>query len=102
MTKEEIQEYLDRVDELGERLTGEDRDTYAWLIYGYNACAKMLHDTEEELEDCKKKIEEAIKYNEDLCKIYDCGMELSNAQTNLVILKGTEVESDEHLQDNVN
>lgn len=32
-------------------------------------------------------ISEAIIYNEELCQIYDCGMELRNAETNLLILK---------------
>ena len=88
MEREEILKYFDRVDDLFERLDDNDKETLHWLIFGYNECARILNETEEELEDYKKRINEAIKYNEDLCKIYDCGMELSNAQTNLVILKG--------------
>lgn len=36
MNKKEIKDYLKRVDELETKLTGEDKETYAWLIYGYN------------------------------------------------------------------
>lgn len=56
MNKEEIKEYLKRVDELWNKLTGEDKETYAWLIYGYNKCAKLLNETEKE----NKKYKEAI------------------------------------------
>lgn len=54
MNKEEIKDYLKRVDELGNKLIGEDKETYAWLIYGYNQCAKLLDETEQQ---CKKQKE---------------------------------------------
>lgn len=54
MDKEEIKDYLKRADELGAKLTGEDKETYAWLIYGYNQCAKLLNETEQQ---CKKQKE---------------------------------------------
>lgn len=54
MDKKEIKDYLKRVDELGTKLTGEDKETYAWLIYGYNQCAKLLNETEQQ---CKKQKE---------------------------------------------
>ena len=60
MTKEEIKDYLKRVDELGAKLTGEDKETYAWLIYGYNQCAKLLNETEQQ---CKKQKEVIDKIN---------------------------------------
>ena len=60
MSKEEIKEYLKRVDELGTKLTGEDKETYAWLIYGYNQCAKLLNETEQQ---CKKQKEVIDKIN---------------------------------------
>lgn len=41
----------------------------------------------EQLEKYKNIVDKAIKYNKELCELYDCGMELSNAQTNLVILE---------------
>ena len=41
----------------------------------------------EQLEKYKNIVAKAIKYNKELCELYDCGMELSNAQTNLVILE---------------
>ena len=54
MSKEEIEEYLKRIDELGNKLTGKDKETYAWLIYGCNKCAKLLNETEQQ---CKKQKE---------------------------------------------
>lgn len=54
MYKKEIKDYLKRVDELGAKLTGEDKETYTWLIYGYNNCAKLLNETEQQ---CKKQKE---------------------------------------------
>lgn len=54
MDKKEIKDYLKRVDDLEARLMGEDRETFAWLIYGYNQCAKLLNETEQQ---CKKQKE---------------------------------------------
>ena len=54
MNKKEIKDYLKRVDELETKLTGEDKETYNWLIYGYNQCAKLLNETEQQ---CKKQKE---------------------------------------------
>lgn len=54
MNKKEIKDYLKRVDELGAKLMGEDKETYTWLIYGYNKCAKLLNETERQ---CKKQKE---------------------------------------------
>lgn len=48
MTKEEIKEYLKRVEELELKLEGEDKETLQWLIYGYNKCAKLLYEAEQE------------------------------------------------------
>lgn len=58
MVKKEIKDYLKRVDELGTKLTGEDKETYTWLIYGYNQCAKLLNETEQQ---CKKQKEVIYK-----------------------------------------
>lgn len=60
MDKEKIKDYLKRVDELGTKLTGEDKETYAWLIYGYNQCSKLLNETEQQ---CKKQKEIIDKLN---------------------------------------
>ncbi len=60
MTKEEIEDYFKRVDELGAKLTGEDKETYDWLIYGYNQCVKLLNETEQQ---CKKQKEVIDKIN---------------------------------------
>ena len=54
MNKKEIKDYLKRIDELGTKLTRKDKETYAWLIYGYNQCAKLLNETEQQ---CKKQKE---------------------------------------------
>ena len=66
MDKEEIKDYLKIVDELDAKLTGEDKETYAWLIYGYNQCAKLLNETEQQ---CKKQ-KEVINKITDLIKQY--------------------------------
>ena len=52
MNKKEIKDYMERMYDLGTKLTGEDKETYTWLIYGYNKCAKLLNETEEQ---CKKQ-----------------------------------------------
>lgn len=61
MNKKEIKDYLRRADELGAKLTGEDKETYIWLIYGYNQCAKLLNETEQQ---CKKQKEVIAKIYE--------------------------------------
>lgn len=60
MSKEEIKDYLKRVDELETKLTGEDKETYAWLIYGYNQCAKLLNETEQQCKKQKELIDKAV------------------------------------------
>ena len=62
MTKEEIKDYLKRVDELGAKLTGEDKETYNWLIHGFNQCAKLLNETEQENKKQKEVINKAVEY----------------------------------------
>lgn len=62
MDKKEIKDYLKRVDELETKLTGEDKETYAWLIYGYNQCAKLLNETEQQVKKQKEVIDKAIGY----------------------------------------
>lgn len=64
MTKEEIKDYLKKVDELGDKLTGEDKETYAWLIYGYSQCAKLLNETEQQNKKQKEVIDKAIEWVE--------------------------------------
>lgn len=54
MDKKEIKDRLKRVEELEAKLMGEDKETYTWLIYGYNQCAKLLNETEQQ---CKKQKE---------------------------------------------
>ena len=60
MSKKEIKEYLKRVDELEAKLTGEDKETLQWLIYGYNQCAKLLNETEQQNQKYKEVIDKAI------------------------------------------
>lgn len=67
MNIEEIKEYLKRVDELGTKLTGKDKETYAWLVYGYNQCVKWLNETEEQ---CKKQKEAIDKIKKEVDKIF--------------------------------
>lgn len=64
MDKEEIKDYLKRIDELGTKLTGEDKETYDWLIYGCNQCAKLLNETEQQCKKQKEVIDKAIEYIE--------------------------------------
>ena len=62
MNEKEIKDYLKRVDELGTKLTREDKETYAWLIYGYNQCAKLLNETEEQCKRQKEVIDKSIDF----------------------------------------
>lgn len=62
MDKKEIKDYLKRVYELGGKLTGYDKETYTWLIYGYNQCAKLLNETEQQCKKQKEVIDKAIDY----------------------------------------
>lgn len=62
MDKKEIKDYLKRVDELGAKLVGEDKETYTWLIYGYNQCAKLLNETEQQCQKQKEVFDKAIEY----------------------------------------
>lgn len=57
MTKEEIKEYLNRVDKLLDKLKGEDKETLSWLICGYNQCAKLLNETQKENEKLKAELQ---------------------------------------------
>ena len=56
MSEEEIKEYLKRVDALELKLTGEDKDTYQWLLFGYNECARLLNEKEQENSQLKEDI----------------------------------------------
>lgn len=71
MNKEEIQEYLKRVEELEAKLEGEDNDTLHWLIYGYNQCARLLVEAEKENKQLQQRIDKAIEYleNQDYYKV---------------------------------
>lgn len=62
MNKEEIKEYLKRVGELELKLTGEDKDTLQWLIYGYNECARLLNQLETNRVEAIEYIKNNTKY----------------------------------------
>ena len=64
MIREELEEYLKQVDELEQKLEGQDKKTLQWLIYGYNECAKLLNKKE-------KVIKEAIEFTKE--HIYQVG-----------------------------
>ena len=66
MNKEEIKEYLQRVEELELKLVREDRDTLQWLIFGYNECARLLNETEEENQHLKEIEKEHQRINGEL------------------------------------
>ena len=68
MDKEEIKDYLKRVDELEAKLTGEDKETLEWLIFGYNQCAKLLEENEQQ---CKKQKEVIDKATNELFILKD-------------------------------
>ena len=65
MSEEETKEYLKRAEDLEDKLTGEDKDTYQWVLYGYSACARLLHEEEEKNKQLKEVIEEGREYIED-------------------------------------
>lgn len=85
MNKKEIKDYLKRVDELETKLMGEDKETYDWLIYGYNQCAKLLNETEQQCQEQKEVINKSIEYiNENKDKYYqDWGQDDSSVDTYL-------------------
>ena len=68
MDKKEIKDYLKRADELGAKLTGEDKETYDWLIYGYNQCAKLLNETEQQCKKQKEVIDKTMDIINDYLK----------------------------------
>ena len=69
MNKEEIKEYLNRVKKLELKLDGEDKETLQLLIYGYNQCAKLLNETEQQCQKYKEVFDRAIEYIEKLNEI---------------------------------
>ena len=69
MNKEEIKEYLNRVEKLELKLDGKDKETFQWLIYGYNQCAKLLNENEQQNQKYKEVIDKAIEQINDY-KIY--------------------------------
>lgn len=64
MNEKEIENYLKRVDELGAKLTREDKETYDWLIYGYIQCVKLLNEQEQQCKKQKEVIDKAIEWVE--------------------------------------
>ena len=65
MTREEIKEYLNRVDKLLDKLKGEDKETLSWLICGYNQCAKLLNEIQKENEKLKAEYGTKVQVERD-------------------------------------
>lgn len=65
MNKEEIKEYLNRVDKLLDKLKGEDKETLSWLICGYNQCAKLLNEIQKENEKLKAEYGTKVQVERD-------------------------------------
>lgn len=82
MNKEEIKEYLKRADELELKITGEDKDTYQWVLFGYNECARLLNEKEQENTQLKSVIDEVKEYIKLISSDYDT---LYNQDIELVI-----------------
>ena len=68
MNREEIKDYLKRVDKLELKLTGEDKDTYQWVLFGYNKCAGLLNEKEHILKELRNWLEETIPNTMDTMK----------------------------------
>ena len=71
MDKKEIKDRLKRVEELEAKLMGEDKETYTWLIYGYNQCAKLLNETEEQCKKQKEVIDRILNETKETKNILD-------------------------------
>lgn len=71
MDRTEIKEYLKRTDELELKLTGEDKDTFQWVLFGYNECARLLNEKEQENQQLKDKFKELEKWLEAMIRIYE-------------------------------
>ena len=69
MNREEIKEYLKRTDELELKLTGEDKDTYQWLLFGYNECARLLNEKEHILKELRSWLEEMLDDEKDIFSV---------------------------------
>ena len=74
MSKEEIREYLDRVERLEIKLLDEDKETLQWLIFGYNQCAKLLQETEQKIDKAIEILDnfDAWLEPQDILKIRKC------------------------------
>ena len=79
MNKEEIKAYLKRVDELELKLTGEYKDTYQWLLFGYNECARLLEEKEQENNQLKEEYYKQIEEYQKACdEVTSDKMDLEN------------------------
>lgn len=85
MNKKEIKDYFKKVNDLEVRLAGEDKETFAWLIYSYNQCAKLLNETEQQVKKQEEAINKAIEYLENDLQGFLYSIEY---KTLLDILKG--------------
>ena len=69
MDVEEIKSFLERTDDLEARLTGEDKETFARVVCGYNQCTKLLKETEQKVEEQQK---EFIEYMNKTIEELEC------------------------------
>lgn len=89
LNKLQIKDLLDYITNLQNENMKYDQ-CLTELTDNYKDLQKELTNLQEENKRLKDIRNQAIDYNKVLCKIYDCGIELSNAETNLCILKDEE------------
>lgn len=71
MSEEEIKEYINRKDELLLKLSGKDKDTLEWILFGYNECARLLYEKEQENQKLKNQQKEFIEWLEYQVKLQE-------------------------------
>lgn len=68
---EKIKDYIKRVNELVDKLSGKEKDTYNWwLIYIFSQCAKLLNENKilKENAENNDKVVDKINWNNQLLK----------------------------------
>lgn len=77
MNEKEIKEYINRKDELLLKLSGKDKDTLEWILFGYNECARLLDEKEKENKQLKEKLQQKEniinKANKKIDNMFDMG-----------------------------
>lgn len=70
MNEEEIKEYINRKDNLLLKLSDKDKETLEWILFGYNECARLLHEKEQENQQLKAQY----------CERTDCSGRIGNSK----------------------